>query len=179
MNPAGSSSTIRHSAFFLAALSVALCVLGTGRAVVVFRHNAANSADMALIFKWMGLPQGLAIAGIVATLRERVGPLWFCVGALFGFVILAAWSLGLFYGFAAWALLAAALVHLVSIRPRWRIVLAPPTVFLVRDWAQARPYQHTVAPAEVWGGWLFAVVGAALAATYLVAALVQRRLHET
>jgi hypothetical protein len=54
-----------------------------------------------------------------------------------------------------------------------------PTVFLVRDWAQARPYQHTVAPAEVWGGWLFAVVGAALAATYLVAALVQRRLHET
>lgn len=154
---------------------------------MVFRHNAANSADMALIFKWMGLPLGLAIAGMVGTLRERLGPLWFCVGALFGFVILAAWSLGLFYAFAAWALLAA-LVHLMSIRPRWRIVLAPlwflsgfgglPTVFLVRDWAQARPYQHTVAPAEVWGAWLFVVVSAILTATYVVAARVRRRLPE-
>jgi hypothetical protein len=183
-----SSPTIRRVAFFLAALSVALCVFGSGRAVVVLRRNAADSAEMTRLFTWMGLPLALAIAGMVATLTDRIGPLWLSVGALFGFVVAAAWSLGLFYGYGAVALLAAAIVHLVKIRPRWRLILAPlwflagvgalPTVFLVFNRARESAYHHTVeAPAVIWGGWLFAVVSGTLAATYAVAAFVRRR-HE-
>jgi hypothetical protein len=155
---------------------------------MVFRRNAADSAEMARLFTWMWLPLALALAGMLTTLNERVGPLWFCVGALFGFVVAAAWSLGLFYAYAAFALLAAAVVYLVTIRPRWQIILAPLwflegvgglfTVFLIRDGAQESAYHHSIhAPAVVWGSWLFAVVSVILAATYGVASLV-RRPHE-
>jgi hypothetical protein len=50
--------------------------------------------------------------------------LWLSVGALFGFVVAAAWSLGLFYAYGALALFAAAIVHLVKIRPRCRLIFS-------------------------------------------------------
>lgn len=179
----------RRTACVLAALSVALCVLGSARAVVIFRRNAADSAEMTRLFVGMALPLALALAGMVTTLGERIGPLWFNVGALFGFVVAAAWSLGLFYAYGALALLAAAIVHLVTIRPRWRIILAPlwfltgvgalPAIILLLGWAQESAYHHTVqARAAVWGSWLFAAVSAILAVIYAGAALVRRRLHE-
>jgi hypothetical protein len=191
MNRIHGVPTARRNAFLLAALSVALCVIGSGRAVVVFRHNAADSAEVARLFTWMGLPLALAVAGMLTTLSESVGPLWLSVGALFGFVVAAAWSLGLFYAYAALTLLAAAVVHLLTIRERWRLLLAPLwflagfgglfTMFLIRHWAQESAYHHTVeASAVVWGGWLFAVVSGILAATYALAAFGRRssRLRE-
>jgi hypothetical protein len=69
-----SSPTTRRAAFFLAALSVALCVFGSGRAVVVFRSNAADSAEVTRLYAWMGLPLALAIVGMVTTLSERIDP---------------------------------------------------------------------------------------------------------
>ena len=185
MTTVGGSPT-RRAAFLLAALSVALCVLGSGRAIATFSRNAADSVEVTRLFTWMGLPLALGFVGMLTTRSEQIGPLWFSVGALFGFVVAAAWSLGLFYAYGALALLAAAVFHLVTIRPRWRVILAPLwflagvgalfTLFLIRDGVQEGVYanQSVHAPAVVWGSWLFVVGSGILAVTYAVAGLVRR-----
>ena len=122
---------------------------------MVFRRNAADSADMARLFTWMGLPLALAIAGMVTTLSERIGPLWLSVGALFGFVVAAAWSLGLFYAYGALALLDGgdcppcqrfARGGGCILAPLWFLagVGALPAVFLVLNWARESACHHTV-----------------------------------
>ena len=159
----GIHETRKRAAFFVACLSVALCVLGSMRAVATFRANLTplNSADIAVL-AWMALPLALATTGMLASLSRWMGPIWICTGALFGFVIVAAWSLGLFYGYGALVMFVAALIHLAAVRPGWKTVLVPlwmlagtsgvSAVFFVRDVFQSNEYQYvTHAPIVVWG----------------------------
>jgi hypothetical protein len=173
----------RQVAFVVASLSVALCVLGSMRAVATFRANLTpfNRADT-VVLMWMVLPMTLGAAGMMSSLSRWMGPIWLCTGGLFGFVILAAWSLGLFYAYAAVVMLVAALVHLTAVRPHWRTLLAPlwllngagavAAVFFVRDVLQNNEYMHvTHAAAVVWGTWLFIAVSLLLLFFYGVAAV--------
>jgi hypothetical protein len=179
------AQTVRRVAFFIGSLSVALAILGTARVAGVFRHNHASQAEMASLFAWAVLPLAMTVGGMLTTLGESVALVWSCVGALCGFVVLAAWSLGPFYGFAALALLLAALVHLAAVRPRWKVVLAPvwlltgassvDVVILIRDWSQESATHHIIeAPAVIWGGWLFAACAASLVVTYSVSPRARR-----
>jgi len=96
--PALVGETSRRAAFFLASLSVAVCVLGSMRAIATVQANLTryNRPDAAAL-AWIAVPLALAITGMIATLRRSIGPIWLCTGALFGFVVVGAWSLGLFY----------------------------------------------------------------------------------
>ena len=173
----------RQAAFVVASLSVALCVLGSMRAVATFRANLTqfNRADISVLM-WMALPMTLGVAGMISSLSLWMGPIWLCTGGLFGFVILAAWSLGPFYAYAALTMFVAALVHLSTVRPRWRTLLAPlwmlngagavPAVFFVRDALQNSEHDYvTHAAAVVWGTWLFVAVSAVLLLVYGLAAV--------
>jgi hypothetical protein len=163
--------TPKRAAFFLAAMSVALCVLGSMRAAAVFRFARPQ------VLAWMPVPLALAIAGTLASLSRWMGPIWLCTGALFGFVILGAWSLGLFYGYGAMVMLLAALAHLAAVRPGWRTLLVPvwvaagaggvSAVFFLRDVSRSNAYmQVTHADAVLWGTWLFVAALVLLLLTY-------------
>ena len=152
--------TPKRAAFFAASISVALCVLGSMRAAAVFRF------DQPQVLAWTPLPVGLAIIGTLASLSRWMGPIWLCTGALFGFVVLGAWSLGLFYGYGAMVMLLAALAHLAAARPGWRTLLVPvwvaagaggvSAVFFLRDVSRSNAFmQVTHADAVLWGTWLF------------------------
>jgi hypothetical protein len=54
-----------------------------------------------------------------------MAPLWVAIGLCCGFVVLAAWSLGLFFVWSALWLLAAGIAHAVAIRAGWRVVVIP------------------------------------------------------
>jgi hypothetical protein len=162
--------TSRRAAFFLASLSVAVCVLGSVRAIATVRANLTeyNRPDT-IALAWMAVPLTLAITGMIATLSCWIGPIWVCTGALFGFVVLGAWSLGLFYVYGALVMLAAALIHLLAVRAGWRTLVAPiwmlagvgglSAAFFVLDDFRNTEYLHvTHAPIVVWGSWLFVTV---------------------
>jgi len=183
----GIHETRKRAAFFVACLSVALCVLGSMRAVATFRANLTplNSADIAVL-AWMALPLALATTGMLASLSRWMGPIWICTGALFGFVIVAAWSLGLFYGYGALVMFVAALIHLAAVRPGWKTVLVPlwmlagtsgvSAVFFVRDVFQSNEYQYvTHAPIVVWGSETFIAISTALLVVYGLTMLRKRR----
>jgi hypothetical protein len=159
-------------------LSVAICVLGSLRAIATVQANLTqyNRADTAVL-AWMVLPLTLAITGMIATLGRSIGPIWLCTGALFGFVVLGAWSLGLFYVYGALMMCAAALVHLAAVRAGWRVLLAPiwmlagvgglSTAFFVLDELRNTAYRRvTHAPIVVWGSWLFLAVCVLLLIVY-------------
>jgi len=175
--------TSRRAAFFLASLSVAVCVLGSMRAIATVRANLTeyNRPDT-IALAWMAVPLTLAITGMTATLSRWIGPIWVCTGALFGFVVLGAWSLGLFYVYGAFVMFAAALIHLVAVRAGWRALVAPiwmlagvgglSAAFFVLDDLRNTEYLHvTHAPIVVWGSWLFVTVCLLLLIVYGLLAL--------
>lgn len=177
------SDKAKQAAFAVASLGMALCVLGSMRAVSTFRANLMpfNRGDI-VVLMWMALPMALGVAGMISSLGRWMAPIWLCTGGLFGFVILAAWSLGLFYAYAALMMFVAALVHLTTIRPRWRTVLAPlwlldgagaiAAVFFVRDALQNSAQRYVIqARAVVWGNSLFIAVSLVLLLVYGLAAL--------
>jgi hypothetical protein len=179
------SDKAKHAAFVMASLSVALSVLGSMRAVATFRANLTpfNRADI-VVLVWMALPMTLGVAGMISSLSRWMGPIWLCTGGLFGFVILAAWSLGLFYAYAALTMFVAALVHLTTVRPRWRTLFAPlwlldgaaalAAVFFVGDaLLNSESMQVTHAPAVVWGTSLFVAASMALLFVYALAAVLK------
>src|SRR5262249_20309488 len=136
-------------------------------------YNRADSAALA----WMAVPLALAMTGTIATLGRWIGPIWVCTGALFGFVVLGAWSLGLFYAYGALVMFVAAILHLFAVRAGWRALLAPiwmlagvgglSTTFFVLDQLRSTEHVHvTHAPIVVWGSWLFVAVSALLLVVY-------------
>jgi hypothetical protein len=119
---------------------------------------------------WMLLPIALAAAAIAAVRTQRIGAVWMTVGAVWGFVIIAAWSLGTFFAAEGLALLVAGGLHLAAVRPGWRLLLVPLwfvagaaaicPIFILRDvvWEMQGQGHATVTHADivVWGCWLFA-----------------------
>src|SRR4029453_8704479 len=129
------------------------------------------------VLAWTALPLGLATVGMLSSLSRWMGPIWLCTGGLFGFVVLGAWGLGLFYSYGALVMFTAALIHLVAVRPGWRAVLAPlwmlagaggvSTAFFLRDVLQSSRFVHvTHAPIVVWGSWLFVAMSVLLLLFY-------------
>lgn len=109
--------------------------------------------------------------------RRRFAAVWVLTGVSLGFVVLAPWSVGLFFAPSALLLLGAAVGHSVSMRVGWQALMAPawflagPTglcaLFFLRDQVvvKSQGRQLTEAPAIVAGTQLF--VG--LAAVFLLA----------
>ena len=110
----------RRLAIGLATLGLVLCI---GGAVLSARVIVGNAGRLDGFYLWTILPLSLATVVLVQVLRAG-GPwtVWAAVGALWGFVIAAMWSLGLFYFHGAVVLLAAAVTYLIAMRA-WRKVL--------------------------------------------------------
>ena len=102
--------TAKRVALVLAALSVAAAA--GALAVVVSRlYGLDASDDSSRLLPWMLVPIALTIVGLLATRGNRIAVKWATVGALCGFVIAAAWSLGFFFAPAAVLLLASGVVE--------------------------------------------------------------------
>jgi len=82
-------------------------------AVVVSRlyYSLDASDDSSRLLLWMVVPIALTIVGLLATRGNRIEVKWAAVGALWAFVIAAAWSLGFFFAPAAILLLASGVVE--------------------------------------------------------------------
>jgi hypothetical protein len=152
----------------LAALAFALSVLGIIPAVQVVRADSGSALDGRVL--WALVPI-LSTAGVcLLASRPRLEPIWLLTGTCWGFVVLGAWSLGLFFAPAALLLLFAAGAHVATVRLTWRAFLIPAwflagasgvsVLFLARDEALAmsRGGPIMVAPVIVAGLWVFAVL---------------------
>jgi len=97
--------TAHRVASFLATLSVATAAAMP--VLVASRLNQVDAgADALRMLLWTIVPVTLTIAGRLTVRSERNGIRWMTIGALWGFVIAAAWSLGFFFAPAAILLLA-------------------------------------------------------------------------
>jgi hypothetical protein len=156
----------RRIAIVLAACGMVLCIAGTANAARVFISNAGH---LTRLFLWALLPLGLAAVVCVEVVRGgSLWTVWVPVGTLWGFVVAAAWSLGLFYAYGGLFLLLAAFAHLVALRA-WRKsllvwlwftagVTALGPMFLAIGWIlELTTPGLTVgtAPAVVFGSWVF------------------------
>jgi hypothetical protein len=127
---------------------------------------------------WVLVPF-LSSAGVFASVhRSAWAPVWALTGTSCGFVVLASWSIGLFFAPSALLLFFAALAHLVSTRLTWRALLIPGwfiagattvcILFVLRDLQLLREGRTTEAPAIVAGAWISAGVWAFLALVTLL-----------
>ena len=124
-------------------------------------------------------PLALGAISVLAVRTRSIGFVWSVVGGVWAFVVLGAWSLGLFFGWEALALLVAAVLHLVAIEAGWRAVRALLwfvlggsalcVLFLALDAVQsmAPGVRVTHAPAVVFGAWIGAAALALILVSYL------------
>ncbi len=165
----------KRLATIAAALGFAAGVAAPFRVFHVFVANTGSGPGT--LGLWMVVPIALGALAIAAVRTESIGFVWVSVGAVWGFVILGAWSLGTFFAWEALALLAAGLIHLVGIGPRWKLLLVPlwliagacglSVLFLVRDIAQTGPGEFVDhAPAVMFGSWISAAAVTLLGAAY-------------
>ena len=169
--------------------AIASLLLWAYGAVMSVRVFVKNGAGPGLALPWMFFPLMLVLAAFAATRRQRVAPMWMPIGALWGFVILAAWSVGPFYFGSAAALTAAGGAHFAAIRSWWRAFILPlwwlagltgcAVFLLLLNEARARVggYVISPAPAVLAGSWVFGAVCAALASSYVARALWINRLR--
>jgi hypothetical protein len=120
---------------------------------------------------------------ILAVRTRSMAPIWAVVGGVWAFVVLGAWSLGLFFGWEAFALLVAAVLHLVAIDAGWRAVRAPLwavvggsalcVLLLAQDafLSMAPGVRVTHAPAVVFGARIGAAAMALILASYVPSTL--------
>jgi hypothetical protein len=123
--------------------------------------------------------------------KSAAGPLWACAGAMVGFALLGAWSIGFAYVPAAWAMLIAAIVQPATTRNlvAWRTIRALlfttagasilgvfgllldwwGTSVVDYSWQTQTGFGHvheahivSHAPIIVWASWVFAAVSAVL-----------------
>jgi hypothetical protein len=142
----------------LAGLGLILAVAGITPATSVVR-------DSRLL--WTIVPVASAAWVFWLIPRRSFGGVWVLAGVSLGFVILGAWSIGLFFAPAALSLVAAAVGQSVSMRAGRQVLLVPawllagPTglcalFFVVHQMvAKLQGGQLTEAPAIVAGTWLF------------------------
>jgi hypothetical protein len=152
----------------------------------VFVANTGHGPG--LLGLWMMLPIALGALAIVAVRKASIGFVWVIVGAVWGFMFLGAWSLGLFFAWEALALLVAGIFHLVAIGARWKLLLVPlwliagatalcPILFAADLVLQGRSQGYrtvTHAPAIVYGSWLWAAAVALLCAIELISRAIPR-----
>jgi hypothetical protein len=138
------------------------------------------------LFLWTAVPFLSVVGVFMAARQRRLGPLWVLVGACWGFVVLAAWSLGPFFVWSGLLLLAAGLTHAVAIRAGWSAAFIPAwfavgftgLCAVLFTFGQLRAAwfggRIVAAPIVVTGTWVFAGLAALLTT---LAVLQSRRLR--
>jgi len=109
----------------LAGLSVMASVAPTLIAVIFRLSGSPGGEEEGRILLFTAVPIFLAIIGLFGTLVYRTWVIWTAIGGLWGFAIIGAWSIGLFYVPAALLLSAAGLAHVDARRSWWNFVLVP------------------------------------------------------
>ena len=134
---------------------------------------------------WMIVPIALAAAALAAVRAQSAGWIWGIVGAVWGFVIIAAWSLGTFFAWEGLALLVAGILHLIAVNARWRALLVPlwliagatslgPVFLAVDVTRELRSHGSMIvthAPVVVYSSW---ACGAAIAAIIVLDGVARR-----
>src|SRR5436853_3812970 len=113
--------TAKRFAMVAAAIGLVASLVAPFRVVHVFVANSGSGPGIQGF--WMVVPIALGALAIVAVRTESIGFVWVIVGAVWGFVILGAWSLGTFFAWEALALLVAGLLHLAVIGRGWKLLL--------------------------------------------------------
>lgn len=169
-------------------------VLGFVAAIVapfrVERVFVANSGQgPGLLGLWMLIPIALSAAAIAAVRSPSIGLMWAIVGAVWGFVIIAMWSLGPFFAWEGFSLLAAGACHTIAAGARWRLLLVPLwlvagasalcpvflVVDLVREASSHGSMTVTHAPAIVYGSEIWVGAATLLGAIALISRARQRK----
>jgi len=132
-------------------IATALALVGFAAGIVGAGRVAGLLSDTIAV--WTIEPIAFAALAVVAVRTQSVGFVWICIGAVWSFVILGAWSIGTFFFYEALALLAAGIAHAATIErrltlaliPLWLVVAAslPAFAFLIRDWMQTSSTSFT------------------------------------
>ena len=173
----------RRTALLLGVLAVVLAIRGT---ILVARVLVANVGYVDRLLLWAILPMSLS-AWVLVQIGRRgaMWTVWVAVGAQWGFVIAALWSLGSFYALSALAALVAATSYLVSLRAwthaglavLWLLTgltgLGP--IFLTLDWIRSLTPGVTVGHAEavVVASWIFLGLAGLLVAIRLLSSTIR------
>jgi hypothetical protein len=145
-------------------------------------------ADSRLLWTLVPVMSAASVLWLIG--RRSLSAVWVAAGVSLGFVVLGAWSVGLFFAPSAVLLLAAAGVHTVSVRAGWRAILVPAWLLIgatglcalffayhqIVAWRQDA--QLTQAPAIVAGTALFFGLAAAFVVVTGVCWLARRRRRE-
>ena len=108
----------------LAAASIVAWLFGVVRIGQTISANAGGPPDASTMV-WMLAPLASAVTVLWAADRRSLAAVWVPIGLCSGFVVVAAWSLGLFFAWTAFLLLASGVMHGVAIKPRWSLTLVP------------------------------------------------------
>jgi hypothetical protein len=111
----------RAARILAAAATVAACIAVWPAAGIL----RANPGGMDSRLLWVLIPILASVGVLMAVRRPTWMPVWMLTGTSWGFVILAAWSVGLYFAPSALLLLFAGFIHLASTRPTWRALLIP------------------------------------------------------
>jgi hypothetical protein len=115
--------TAKRLATIAAALGLGAGLIAPVRVVNTFVSNTGHGPG--ILGLWMIVPIAAGATAIGAVRTQSVGLVWTAVGAVWGFVILGAWSFGLFFAWEALALLSAGVLHLVAVGRLGNVLLAP------------------------------------------------------
>lgn len=175
----------RRLATISAAIGLVAAVVAPFRVFSVFVANSGHGPG--ILGLWMLVPIAAAIVALAAVRTQSSGLVWGAVGAAWGFVIIAAWSLGTFFVGEAFALLLAGILHVIAVQARWRTLLVPLwliagattlcPLFLAADamrWHGQGGYV-THAPIIIWGCWAFVAALTVLGIVEAVSRAGQRR----
>jgi hypothetical protein len=113
----------RRIAVVIAVLAFVAALIGPVRVTRVFEANTGHGPG--LLGLWMIEPILFGAIAIAAVMADAPAVTWTMTGAVWGFVILGAWSLGSFFAWEGLLLLAGATVHAYASRMRWRALAIP------------------------------------------------------
>ena len=108
----------------LAAASIVAWLIGVVRIALALSANTGGPPDASTML-WMLAPLASAAAVLWSTGRRSLAAVWVPVGFCWGFVVVSAWSLGLFFAWTAFLLFTSGVTHCVAIKPRWSLTLVP------------------------------------------------------
>ena len=108
----------------VAAASIAAWLLGVIRIAVALSTNSGSPPDASTML-WMLVPLASAATLLWTAGQRSLAAVWVPIGTCWGFVVVAAWSLGLFFAWTAFLLLASGVIHGAAAKPRWSLTLVP------------------------------------------------------